>query len=220
MKTNRQSNTTLYFQKEVHVSDLPLASHNRTIGIHGIQGSFTDEAWHQLSTHIKLPTNTYKVIELVHAHRVLDAVNKGEVDMAIIAYANSRSGGYVASIEALGLFKYTLLGLFTMPINMCLLTNPKVSSIDDIKVFFGHPVAISQCRKTLATRWPHIQVKMGTDEMDTALSAKLLASGAIQKNHGIFASKRAAQLYGLKVLYEGVHDDPNNATSFALVSRK
>ncbi|MBI4064756.1 hypothetical protein HY409_00095, partial [Candidatus Gottesmanbacteria bacterium] len=168
---------------------------------------------------LKVPRNAYTVVELVHARNVLEAVHLGKVDLGIFAYANSRSGGYVASIEAMGQFTYTLLALFTMPIHMCIVSHPKVTSIHDIQVFFGHPVAISQCRTTLAARWPNIRVKAATDTMDTALSAELLSSGKIPKNHAIFASKHAATIYGLNVLYEGVHDDPLNATSFAVITR-
>lgn len=220
MNIGHKSTSNLYIQKDISLGDLPLLSRRTAVGIHGIKGSFTDEAWHRYAAYLKLVSGAYTVVELVHARNVLEAVNLGKIDLGIFAYANSRSGGYMASIEAMGEFEYRLLALFTMPIYMCILSHPKVTSIHDIGVFFGHPVAISQCRTTLTSRWPNIRIEAATDEMDTALSAKLLASGKIPQSHAIFASKRAARIYGLNVLCEGVHDDPLNATSFALVSRE
>lgn len=212
---------TLYFQKHCSLDKIATNEPPFTVGIHGIIGSFTDQAWSTF-THeeLKIPDNLYEIKELVHAHNVLEGVSKGKVDIGIFAFANSGSGGYLASVEAMGEFNYKLLALFTMPISMCMIVHPDISTIEEVKLFYGHPVAISQCRKTLIERWPKISIEMATDEMDTALSAKLLAEGKIPKTHAIFASKRAAERYGLKVLYEGIHHDPNNATAFAVIKRK
>ncbi|MCO6430802.1 MAG: prephenate dehydrogenase/arogenate dehydrogenase family protein [Deltaproteobacteria bacterium] len=187
-------------------------------GIHGIEGSFTDEALYRFfSENPKSDPSAYEIKELVHSHNVLRAVNAGEVDYGIFAFANSGSGGYLASIEAMGQFNYRLLALFVMPISMCILAHSSVESMSEISTFYGHPVAIAQCRKTLARRWPGMKIEPMTDEMDTALSAKLLSSGEIPKDKAVFASARAAKLYGLKTLASAVHHDPNNATAFAIV---
>lgn len=212
---------TLYFQKHCLLDEVTNKNSPFIVGIHGIIGSFTDQAWSTfVKEELKIPDTQFKIKELVHSHNVLEAVSNGTVTVGIFAFANSGSGGYLASVEAMGEFKYKLLSLFTMPISMCMLVHPDVSKIEEIKLFYGHPVAISQCRKTLTQRWPNIPTEMATDEMDTALSAKLLSEGKIPKTNAIFASKRAVERYGLKVLYEDVHHDPNNATAFAVVKRR
>ncbi len=217
----RTSPTALYIQKSCTAGDLRAGREKTRVGIHGIRGAFTDEAWHRFSTEVaNLPESETEIAELVHSANVLRAVNAGEVDIGIFAFANSGSGGYLASIEAMGEHSYELLALFTMPINMCILTDPSVEGVHQLRRFFGHPVALSQCRKTLAQRWPDVPVEPATDEMDTALSARELAEGRIDRQTGVFASKRAAQLYGLKVLVEGVHHDPSNATAFAVVRKR
>ncbi len=53
--------------------------------------------------------------------------------------------------------------------------------MDLVKEFRGHPVAIAQCRRTLKKHWPRIPLNPDTDEMDTALSAKMLEEGKIKK---------------------------------------
>lgn len=211
----------LYIQKTCAPSDLLGRRKKIRVGIHGIRGAFTDLAWHRFTTEVvPLPAAQYEVAELVHSANVLRAVNEGEVDIGIFAFANSGSGGYLASIEAMGEYPYELLALFTMPINMCILAHPSVQNVFELTSFYGHPVALSQCRNTLAQRWPDIPVEPATDEMDTALSAQLLAEGKISPTKGVFASLRAAEMYGLKVLVEGVHHDPNNATAFAVVRKR
>lgn len=215
-----QSNDDLYIQKTCTANDILIPGKTVKVGIHGIHGAFTDEAWHRFATEeLGLSPDQYEIIECTHSENVLRAVETGEVDRGIFAFANSGSGGYTSSIEAMGHYQYTLLASFTMPINMCILALPEVSSVHDVTTFYGHPIALSQCRKTLTERWPDTPVEACTDEMDTALSAKLLAEGELPPTTGVFASRRAAQMYNLQVLEEAVHHDPSNATAFAIVQK-
>ncbi len=211
----------LYVQKLATAEEILPPERRSRIGIHGIRGAFTDLAWHRCATELlNVPEDRYAVVELVHAANVLRAVAAGEVDRGIFAFANSGSGGYVESIEAMGREQFDVLGLFTMPIDMCILAHPSMSDVHQLEAFYGHPIALSQCRLTLAQRWPDIPVEPATDEMDTALSAKLLAAGEIPPAKGVFASRRAAQIYGLRIVAESVHHDPRNATAFAVVRRR
>lgn len=214
---NDSKDQPLYIQKSC-TKDVFLRNPKPTIAIHGIAGSFTDQAIYRYTHEILgLTEKEYIIDERIEAKEVLRTVSEGDTTLGIFAFANSGSGGYVASIEAMGVYQYELLALFTMPITMCLLSHPSIGSPSELKEFRGHPVAIAQCRHTLHKQWPTIPVHPDGDDMDTALSAKLLASGVIAPTSGIFASERAADLYGLRVLARGIHHDPHNATCFALI---
>lgn len=210
----------LYFQKKCSKEDFQ-ASEKTLVGIHGIKGAFTDEALFRF-THefLEIDENSYEISELVHAKNVLEAVSSGKTERGIFAFANSGSGGYQASIEAMGMYNFEVLAMFTMPINMCLIVHPDIQDISEVTEFTGHPVAVTMCRNTLKERWPDIPMNPLTDELDTALSVKSLMEGELPKTAAVFAAKRAADIYGAKVLEEGVHDDPNNATSFAVVKKR
>ncbi|MBI2442946.1 MAG: hypothetical protein HYV40_03490 [Candidatus Levybacteria bacterium] len=206
----------LYFQKECSKKEL-LIKKKPLIGIHGIVGSFTDEALYRLAQKLGIKPEEYEVEELVHSNNVIRSVVDGKVDVGIFAVANSGSGAYLASIEAMATYTFRVLSVFTMKIHMCIIS--QATSIRNVEEFRGHPVAISQCRRTLQKKWPKIPVHADTDEMDTALSVKLLSEGKMNKEAAVFASKRAADIYGLNVLVEGAHDDPLNATSFIVIKK-
>ncbi len=209
----------LYFQKECSVEEL-LTRKKTVIGIHGMIGSFTDQALYRLVLEkLGVRPEEYTIKELIHAENVIKSVVDGKIDRGIFAVANSGSGAYLASIEAMAKYNFTVLAIFTMPINMCILSHPQITSMKEVKEFRGHPVAIAQCRRTLKKRWPQIPIYPDTDEMDTALSAKMLRDGKISKEVVVFASKRAADIYGLNILVEGAHDDPLNSTSFVLIKK-
>ncbi|MBL7159022.1 ABC transporter substrate-binding protein [Candidatus Microgenomates bacterium] len=205
----------IVYQKKPKISDLK----NKRIGIHGIKGSFTDEALDKLAKDFGLKPNDYQVVELVHARKVLEAVARGKVDRGIFAFANSGSGGYIASLGAMGDYCFKVSALFRMPLRMCLLSHPTMRDIKKITEFRGHPVAIAQSLKTLKRKWPKILIRPGTDKLDTALSAQYLKAGKFSRTTAIFASERAAQIYNLNILKKDVHHDPNNATFFLLVKK-
>lgn len=210
---------TLNFAKKCTPIEF-LTTKKPLIGIHGIAGSFNDEALYRL-THLELeiPETDYTVKELIESKKVLEAVDAGLVDRGIFALANSGGGGVLAAVEAMGRHNYDVLALFTMPVNMNMLVHPSITSISQITEFTGHPIALNMCRKTLTKNYPTIPIKPFTDEMDTALSAKLLAEDKISPTSAIFASNRAAQIYGLHILAPNTHDDPNNATVFVLIKK-
>jgi len=208
----------LYFQKKCRMEEF-IASKKTTVGIHGIIGSFTDEALDRFIRKLHLKLTQYEIKELIHAKNVIRSVINSKVDRGILAVANSGSGSYLASIEAMAKYNFKVIALFTMPINMCILSHPTINSMAQVKEFRGHPVAIAQCRRTLKKRWSHIPVHPDTDELDTALSAKMLKEGTIPATACVFASKRAAKIYGLNILVEGAHDDLLNATSFVVIKK-
>lgn len=208
----------LYFQKKCRRQEF-LTKGKTSVGIHGMIGSFTDEALFRFAQELKIKTDQYQVKELVHAENVIKAVVEGKVDRGIFAVANSGSGAYLASIDAMAKYNFMVVAVFTMPINMCILSHPQISSMKEVRVFRGHSVAIAQCRRTLKKSWPNIPVRPDSDKMDTALSAKMLKEGKISKNTAVFASKRAAEIYGLNILVEGAHDDPLNSTSFVVIKK-
>lgn len=209
----------LQFQKKCKLSQIS-NKNPFIVGIHGTNGSFTDQAWSTFAIQeLGISPDRYIVKELVQVQNVLKYTSLKKIDVGIFAFSNSGSGGYVASVEAMGKFKFKTLAVFSMPINMCILAHPSVKSMKDIKTFYGHPVAVAQCLKTLSKEWPNIKVKPATDKMDTALSAKLLSTGKLPKSYAVFASERAAKIYGLKILKNGAQHDPNNRTSFAIIKK-
>ncbi len=209
----------LFFQKPCTFADF-FQKEKPTVGIHGIHGSFTEQALFRLTQEeLFISEDQYSLRELVHSENLLHAVAEGEVDLGIFAFANSGSGGYLSSVIAMGKYSYNLVALMTMPICMCLIVHPDIQKASEIKEFRGHPVAMTMCRNTLKREYSLIPAHADTDEMDTALSVDLLMKGELPKTTAVFASERAAQIYGAKVFHKGVHDDPNNATFFALVRK-
>ena len=209
----------LVFAKKCTRTDF-LFKKNPLVGLHGIRGAFNDEALHWLANRkLGISEAEYAVLELIESEEVIRNVAEEKVDLGIFALANSGGGGVLSAVEAMGRYNFAVVAMFTMPVNMQLLVRPEITSAEQITQITAHPIAMNMCLNTLEKKFPKLKLNPGTDKLDTALSAQMLARGEIKPNSAVLASRRASEIYGLKILTENVHDDPNNATVFVLIKK-
>jgi len=196
----------------------PESSKKIKVGIHGIKGCFTHESILRFCEENRIDESRLDLRFLITAENVLKAVTEGKIDRGVFAMANSGSGAYVSSMGPMGKYKFDVLAVYGMKIMQCLLAHldANVGSITEV---FGHPQAMSQCKRTLAEKYPQLKLVYGNDEDDTALCAKKIASGELPETIATLASQVAAKLYGLKILSYNMHHDPFNTTTFLIVKK-
>jgi len=206
-----------------HVSNLKeVFPENRkiTVGIHGIKGCFTHESVLRFCEDFGIKTENIKFKYLIEAKRVIKEASEGRVDRGVFCIANSGSGAYVETALAMGKYCFDILAVYGTEIMQCLLAHPSIKDISQIKKVFGHPQAISQCKRTFAEKYPQIELIKGKDKDDTALCAKKIAEGKFPKNWATLASQSAAKIYGLKILEYGMHHDPFNTTTMLVIKKR
>ena len=87
-------------------------------------------------------------------------------------------------------------------------------NLSNIKRIYSHPQALAQCAEFFR--------KLNVDLIptyDTAGSAKMIKEQELLHCAAI-ASKKAAQIYGLEILAEGIETNPNNYTKFFVISKE
>jgi len=191
-----------------------------TVGIHGIEGCFTHESTIRLAEEVGIDINQLDLKFLVEAENVIKAVVNGEVRRGVFAMANSGSGAYVSSMHAMGNYQFDILAVYGMEILQCLITHLDIKNIEEIKEVFGHPQAVSQCKRTFEEKYPDIKLTEGLDSDDTALCVKEIAEGKWPKERATLASQEAAKIYNLPILEYGMHHDPFNTTTFLVIKKK
>jgi prephenate dehydratase len=103
-----------------------------------------------------------------------------------------------------------ITGEYLLRVHHCLITSPGVSKAE-IKRVISHPQALGQCAGYL--RGLGVKVE---PVYDTAGSVKILKeSGA--RDLAAIASRRAAEMYGMQILDEGIEDNPENYTRFLAI---
>jgi len=144
---------------------------------------------------------------------VVAAVNDGRADYGVLPVENTIAGTVVDAKRALAESALRTTGDVTVPVNQCLLAIPG-AALDDLTTVLSHPVALAQCTRFLSAH-PRMQA---FPSFDTAGAAREVATAADIAIAAI-AGRRAAALYTLDVLAEGIQDRADNETRFVILAR-
>ena len=145
---------------------------------------------------------------------VFQEVDRGHADMGLVPIENSTVGGIIESMDAfLENPAVTIVAEVQVAIHSHLLANcaPK-----EVRTIYSKSEALNQCRQWLTTAYPTVQ------RMPVASSSKAaeLASAATpEEGAAAIGSTLAAELYGLKILYSNIEDNPHNVTRFFVIGR-
>lgn len=143
---------------------------------------------------------------------VFDAVEHDRAACGLIAIENSLAGSIHHNYDLLLRHAVWITGEHYLRVRHCLIANPGVAMTDLHKVI-SHPQALAQCEGYLRSRGLPSEVFY-----DTAGSVKHLKETGARDVAGI-ASSRAAQVYGMHILAEGIEDNPANYTRFLVIAR-
>jgi prephenate dehydratase len=170
------------------------------IGFFGPAGTFTEEAASTLDGEL-VPYNTIP--------EVFEAVHTKEVNLGVVPIENSIEGSVGVTLDLLAhqyLLKIT--SEIVRPISHNLLINPE-ADLEDVEVVYSHYQPLSQCRLFLE--------KMGVRTQavgSTAAAAEMIID---HKNLAAISTRRAAEIYGLKIAAENIQDHANNMTRFVVI---
>ncbi|MDE1177614.1 MAG: prephenate dehydratase [Edaphobacter sp.] len=144
---------------------------------------------------------------------VMGRVMAGEVDAAVLPIENSLHGSVAEHYDLLLELDVRVERESLLRIRHNLIAAPGVKP-EDIRRVLSHPVALSQCRKFLASH-PEFEVM---PFYDTAGAVKHVMADGLKDTAGI-APELAARQYGGVVLQAGVEDHAQNFTRFHLIRR-
>lgn len=143
---------------------------------------------------------------------VFEAVNSQKCDAGIVPVENSLAGSIHQNYDLLMQNDLFIVGEYVLRVRHCLIANPGAEQAR-IQKAVSHPQALGQCANFL--RRNGIEPENG---FDTAGSVKALKeSGALDA--AAIASRRAAEIYGMEILEEGIEDNPENYTRFLAIQR-
>lgn len=144
---------------------------------------------------------------------VFETVVSGEADAALLPIENSLAGSIHQNYDLLLRYQLHIVGEYFLRVRHCLIAAPGVRK-DEIRKVISHPQALGQCAAYLR-RWG-----VRTEAVyDTAGSVKMLQASGVRDLAAI-ASRRAAELYGMQILEDGIEDNPENYTRFLAVARE
>ena len=184
----------------------------RTIAIQGIKG-----AYHEIAARKYFEENYKEEIDILPCKLfkdVISAVKKDPNLIGIIAIENTIAGSLLQNHELIRESDLVVIGEQKLHITHSLAALPE-DTLETITEVNSHPIALMQCADYLNTL-PNIKI---VEEKDTALSAKNIVENNLS-GHAAICGRYAAELYGLKVLDEGIETNKRNFTRFLLIANR
>lgn len=153
-----------------------------------------------------------RLVPLKSFREVFDSAEDGESGAAIVPVENSIEGSVNEVYDLLlETKKLEVVGEVYQRVRHCLIANPGARK-KTIKWVHSHPQALAQCREYLQRNRME-----SVPAYDTAGAVKMIKEKGSTDSAAI-ASKRAAELYGMQILDEGIEDRRNNYTRFLVLS--
>jgi prephenate dehydratase len=140
------------------------------------------------------------------------AVVSGACERGLFPIENSNAGEVPDSSRLLAASGLKVLSEHPMRIRLQLMALPG-ATLDGIETVTSHPIALAQCRKVLAKLACRVE-----PHFDTAGSARDLARSGDHTLAAV-ASRTAAELYGLDILWPDIEDTDDNTTRFLFVAK-
>jgi prephenate dehydratase len=180
------------------------------LGYLGPAGTFSEEA--ALLYH-RSHQQSFALLEQPTVAQVVEKVASGKLDQGIVPLENSLEGSVAATLDQLvwseGIYIYSEL---IYPVRQCLLAAPD-TALEQITCVYSHSHALGQCRHYLDT------VLSGVSCLPVESTAAAAAMVASTPGSAAIAPRRAAALFGLVLLAEGIEDYTGNLTRFVVISQ-
>lgn len=176
------------------------------VAFQGEPGAYSEQAVFNYYGEVEtLPCESFDVM--------FDSVVSGKSDAALAPIENSLAGSIHQNYDLLLRHDLHIVGEYLLRVRHCLIALPDVKK-EDIKKAISHPQALGQCAGYLRSHGIKTEAVY-----DTAGSVKMLKEMGARDTAAI-ASQRAAELYGMQILEEGIEDNVENYTRFLAVGRE
>ena len=115
------------------------------VGYQGIEGSNSEEAARKLCE-IK-GIKEFELVPLVTSQRVVEKLNRNEIDYGVMAYKNNIGGKVQETMDALSMINYELVGRCELLIHHCIFVLDSSIKLSDITKVVSHEQALVQCQQ-------------------------------------------------------------------------
>ncbi|HEX8247278.1 MAG TPA: prephenate dehydratase domain-containing protein [Pyrinomonadaceae bacterium] len=180
----------------------------KKVAIQGIEGSYSEEAAK------KIVGAGAEILCCRDFEQTFDTVLAGRAFYSVVPLKNKILGSIEKPLELLNKSNLRVLDEMPLEIRHVLVGTPN-ADFENAQTIESHVEALKQCKKFLSEN-PQIRQIVGDD---TASSVKRTVAEKDAARVAI-GSRRAAEIYGGKILRENIADDAENVTWFYLLGRK
>jgi prephenate dehydratase len=179
------------------------------VAIQGEKGSF-----HEVAANDYFRNERIVLVPCPTFDETVNSVVQDKADYAVMAIENARAGSILYNYNLIRESGLKILGELRLRVkqNLMALPGTTIGSLGEIR---SHPIALSQCMAFLNTLKGMTLIE--TD--DTAGTARIISEQQLART-GTIASARAAEIYGLEILAEGIETYKKNYTKFHVIGNE
>lgn len=195
------------FQRATDTQDetISLGSRSR-IAYLGERGTFSEEAA------LAILGDECTAVSFATFDELFSSIENGQADYVLAPLENSLIGSVRRCVDLLLASSLQIVGEVVLPVSHCLIASPG-ATIETIRSVESHPAALSQCERFFAAH-THL-TRVAADDTAGAVKRVVESDDATRAAIG---SRRAAEIYGGKILREHLEDHAENHTRFVLLS--
>lgn len=139
---------------------------------------------------------------------VFEEVNRQQADYGLVPIENSTDGRIADTLDTFTRLRVRICGEVQLRIRHALMSRSPRSEVVEV---YSKAQPFSQCRNWLAKHLPAARL---VEVTSTTAAAQMAAE---KPGAAAIASREAASHYGLDLLAEGIEDNPDNITRFAVI---
>lgn len=209
MSVSRDAQSDIVIENKTPISSIikmPVITkrvENPVVSYGGIKGSYGEQALLQYFGNVE--QRSFKTFK-----EVVDSVVRGDADYGVLPLENTSTGGILEVERLLEGENIYIVGETIVQVSHCLLG---LGDIEDVRTVYSHVQGFEQSREFLRGR-DYKEVPY----FNTAISARFVAESG-DKSLAAIGSRRAAEVYGLKILAENINYNLENFTRFVIIKK-
>jgi prephenate dehydratase len=175
----------------------------------GPAGTFTEDALIEAG-----PGADFEPLRTDTIHDAILAVERGEVERALVPFENSIEGSVRSTLDTLAFDTkaVTIVGEHDFRVRAHLIVHEGVE-MGAIEAVLSHPQPLAQCARFLRENLPEVERRAVSS---TAAAVRM--TGESNRPWAAIGARSAAELYGCVILREGIEDEPDNVTRFVWIA--
>ncbi|MFB6470000.1 MAG: prephenate dehydratase [Vulcanisaeta sp. AZ3] len=178
---------------------------NDSVGFLGPSGSYSHEVA------IRLFGEGKQYLPMRSVEEVVKCVYDNNCGFGVIPIENNLAGVVGDSMDSLIKWDVGIKYSVEYRVNLCLIVNDCVKSMEEITEIYSHPHAISEAMNFIT--------RHGASVIYTQSTSEALERIKGFKNRAAIASRLGAEIHGLKAMVCGIEDRPNY-TRFLIISKR
>jgi prephenate dehydratase len=179
------------------------------VSLLGPAGTFTEDALREAAAGREM-----ELVRTPTVHDAILAVERGEVERAFVPFENSIEGSVRSTLDTLAFETeaVTIAGEHDFRVHAHLIAREGVE-LEQVAAILSHPQPLAQCAGFLRKQLPGVERR----SVSSTAEAVRMVSESVRPWAAIGALA-AADLYGCRVLREGIEDEADNVTRFVWIA--